>query len=141
MLTSAGEGRVNVESGAAPAFIERRRKATPRLSWYTFFGRRKDDRYSVPFFILLVSLVVLNVLDSIFTMIILDKGGVEANPLVAAVIEVHGHDFWIYKFAAVSLCLVLLCLHIRFKLVKRIIVFLTSVYLVTVLYQAYILGL
>lgn len=122
-----------------PMFVERRGRPTPRLSWYTFFGRRKYDRYSAPLFTFLVSIVGLNVLDSLFTMMILDKGGWEANPLVAAVMEVHGYKFWIFKFAMVSVCLVLLCLHSRFRWVKRMIVFLTSVYLVVVLYQIYLL--
>jgi hypothetical protein len=119
----------------APVFIDRRQKASPRLSWYTFFGRRKDDRYSVPLFIFLVLIVGLNVLDSLFTMMILDRGGVEANPFIAAIMEVHGDKFWIFKFCMVSVCLILLCLHSRFKMVKRVIVFLTSVYLAVVIYQ------
>ena len=130
-----------MESVGASGFIDRRKKPTPRLSWYTFFGRRRDDRYSAPLFIFLVSIVGLNVLDSLFTMMILDKGGVEANPLVAAVMEVHGYNFWIFKFAMVSVCLTLLCLHSRYRIVKRVIVFLTSVYLAVVLYQIYLLKL
>ena len=130
-----------MESVDVPVFIDRRKKKTPLLSWYTFFGRRKDDRYSAPLFIFLVSIVGLNVLDSLFTMMILDKGGVEANPFVAAAMEVHGYNFWIFKFAMVSVCLTLLCLHSRYRIVKRVIVFLTSVYLAVVIYQLYLLKL
>lgn len=106
-----------------------------------FFGRRKQDRYSAPLFFSLVSITGLNVLDSLFTMMILDLKGWEANPIVRAVIERHGDNFWIWKFALVSFCLILLCLHSRYKLVKKVMVFLTSVYLVTVLYQIYLLHL
>lgn len=72
-------------------------------------------------------------------MMILDQGGWEANPLVGVVMKVHGDNFWVFKFAMVSVCLILLCLHSRFKLVKKVIVFLTSVYLCVVLYQIYLL--
>jgi hypothetical protein len=111
------------------------------LSWYTFFGRRKDDRYSAPLFFLLVSITGLNILDSLFTMMILDQGGWEANPFVRMVMETHGDNFWFWKFAMVSLCLLLLCLHSRYRLVKKAMVFLTSVYLAVVGYQIYLLQL
>ncbi len=121
--------------------VERRVKPTARLSWYTFFGRRKDDRYSAPLFFLLVSITGLNILDSLFTMMILDQGGWEANPFVRMVMETHGDNFWFWKFAMVSLCLLLLCLHSRYRLVKKGMVFLTSVYLAVVGYQIYLLQL
>jgi hypothetical protein len=121
--------------------VERRRKPTSKFSWYSFFGRRKEDRYSAPLFFSLVLITCLNVLDSLFTMMILDQKGWEANPIVRAVMETHGDNFWIWKFSLVSFCLILLCLHSRYKLVKRMMVFLSSVYLVTVGYQIYLLHL
>lgn len=121
--------------------IERRRKPTPRFSYYSFFGRRKDDRYSAPTFFLLVSITGLNILDSFFTMMILDAGGWEANPIVKAVMDAHGDNFWFWKFAMVSCCLLLLCLHSRYKLVKKAMVALTSLYLAVVIYQIYLLRL
>lgn len=111
------------------------------MSWYTFFGRRKDDRYSAPTFFFLVSITGLNILDSLFTMMILDEGGWEVNPLVKAAMEIHGDNFWIWKFSMVSCCLFLLCLHSRYKLVKKVMIALTSVYLAVVLYQVYLLQL
>lgn len=120
---------------------ERRRKPTPKFGWYSFFGRRKEDRYSAPMFFSLVLITGLNVLDSLFTMMILDQKGWEANPIVRAVMETHGDNFWIWKFGLVSFCLILLCVHSRYKLVKRMMVFLASVYLITVGYQIYLLHL
>ena len=122
-------------------FAERRKKPTPRLSYYSFFGRRKNDRYSAPLFFTLVSISGLNILDSLFTMMILDGGGWEANPIVQAVMETHGENFWIWKFGLVSSCLILLCLHSRYRLVKRAMVFLNAVYISIVSYQIYLLQL
>jgi hypothetical protein len=110
--------------------------------------RRKDDqqrggyvdRYSSTLFFLLVSIVGLNVLDSLFTMMILDKKGQEVNPFVGAVIELHGDKFWIWKFVMVAVCLVLLCLHSRFKAARVGLIFLTSIYLATVIYQIFLLS-
>ena len=131
---------------------DRRKRPTPALSRHTFLGRRKSlrrksdrekggyvDRYSSALFALLILIVGLNILDALFTMTILDLKGWEANPVVRSVIQLHGEKFWIWKFALVSFCLVLLCLHSRFRFVRGMIIFLSSVYLVVVLYQLFLL--
>ncbi len=129
-------------------FSDRRKRPTPILSRYIFWGRRKIlrreedrkmggyvDRYSPTLLFLLLSIVGLNVLDSLFTMMILDYGGWEANPIVRSAIEVYGDHFWIWKFSIVSLNVILLCLHSKFKYVKKAILGICLVYLATVLYQ------
>ena len=131
---------------------DRRQKPTPLVSRYTFLGRRKAirrkseqeqggyvDRYSSALLILLVLVVGLNILDSLFTMMILDSKGVEVNPIVGAVIELHGDKFWIWKFGIVSFCLVLLCLHSTFKWTRGVIIVLSSIYLAVVIYQLFLL--
>jgi hypothetical protein len=131
---------------------DRRQKPTPLVSRYTFLGRRKAirrkseqgqggyvDRYSSALLILLVLVVGLNILDSLFTMMILDSKGVEVNPIVGAVIELHGDKFWIWKFGIVSFCLVLLCLHSTFKWTRGAIIVLSSIYLAVVIYQLFLL--
>ena len=131
---------------------DRRKKPTPALSWYTFLGRRKEfriksdqekggyvDRYSSKLFLFLVLILGLNILDVLFTMIILDNKGWELNPIVQSVMNIHGDRFWIWKFAIVSLSLTLLCLHSKFRPVKQIIVGLSLIYLLTILYQLLVL--
>ncbi len=131
---------------------DRRKKPTPALSWYTFFGRRREfrrksdqekggyvDCYSSNLFLFLVLILGLNVLDVLFTMIILDNKGWELNPIVQSVINIHGDRFWIWKFAIVSLSLTLLCLHSKFRPVKQIIMGLSFIYLLTILYQLFVL--
>lgn len=131
---------------------DRRKKPTPGLSRYTFFGRRKAirrtlesekggyvDRYSHVLFFFLVLILGLNILDSIFTMMILDMKGWELNPVVQSVMNIHGDRFWIWKFGIVSVSLILLCLHSRFKWVKGTLVVVTAIYLLVVLYQLFLL--
>jgi len=131
---------------------DRRKQSTPILSRYTFLGRRKSirrkrdqvkggyvDRYSSALFAILVLFVGLNILDSFLTMMILDGRGLEANPIVRSVIQLHGDRFWIWKFGLVSFCLLLLCLHSQFKLIKHVIIILCSIYLLTILYQLFLL--
>jgi hypothetical protein len=123
----------------AQVSVDRRRRPTPRFGYYSFFGRRRDDRYSAPTFFFLVSITGLNILDSLFTMMIMDMGGREVNPIVKAAMDAHGDNFWVWKFAMVSACLILLCLHSRYLLAKRMMVFLTSVYLAVIGYQVYLI--
>jgi hypothetical protein len=131
---------------------ERRKHPTPALSRYTFLGRRATlrrkadhlkggyvDRYSSALFVLLVLMIGLNILDSLFTMAILDLEGWEVNPIVRSVMQLHGDRFWIWKFVLVSFCLLLLCVHSRFKLIKGVIIFLSSMYLAVVVYQLFLL--
>jgi hypothetical protein len=87
----------------------------------------------------MVSILGLNVLDVILTMVILEHQGYELNPLVRSAIAVYGDGFWVWKYGIVSTCLLLLCLHIKFKRVKTIIMVTCSIYFVVVLYQIILL--
>jgi len=131
---------------------DRRRKSTPALTRYTFLGRRRMiqrkvekqrggyvDRYSSTLLFFLISIVGLNVLDAIFTIMILDLKGWEANPVVRSVIDLYGTEFWIWKFSIVSFSLALLCLHSRFRLVKEVIIGIGCLYMVVVAYQIFLL--
>lgn len=126
----------------------RRIRPTPLLSRFTFSGRRRTfrrkadrqgggyiDRYSSELFFFLILIAGLNVLDALFTMTILDFGGWEINPVVASVISLYGDKFWVWKFAVVSVSLVLLCLHSKFRVVKAVILGITVIYIGIVLHE------
>jgi hypothetical protein len=131
--------------------MDRRKKPTPRWSWFTFFGRRRTfrrktdrkkggyvDRYSYILFFLLVLILGLNILDSLFTMMIIDLGDQESNPLLRSFIELHGDMFWIWRLVIASIALVLLYLHRGFIMVRRMIIAICSIYIVIVVYQMYL---
>jgi hypothetical protein len=135
------------------SFVDRRKKPTPRWSRFTFFGRRRTvrrktdrekggyvDRYSYIFFFLLVLILGLNILDSLFTMMIIDLGGQEFNPVVRSFIELHGDMFWIWRFAIASIALTLLYLHRGFIFVRRMIIAIGLIYIVIVVYQIYLIS-
>ncbi len=132
---------------------DRRSQPTPGLSRYTLFGRRERlrrridqekggyvDRYSSGLFIILVSIIGLNVLDALLTMMILEVGGWELNPIVQSVMDLSGEKFWVWKFAIVSLSMVLLCLHSRFKRVMVVCIGSGFIYLVVILYQIFLIA-
>jgi hypothetical protein len=84
---------------------------------------------------LLVLIVGLNVLDALLTTMILKDGGWEINPVVRSAIELYGDRFWIWKFVTVSVPLVLLCVHSKFRLVTPVLFGISAVYVAVVLFQ------
>ncbi|MGA2467236.1 MAG: DUF5658 family protein [Thermodesulfobacteriota bacterium] len=131
---------------------DRRKRPTPALSRFTLWGQRMTfrreedkkrggyvDRYSSGLLFLLILVVGLNVLDVLFTMMILDNGGWEINPVVRSVIEVYGDGFWAWKFAIVSVPLILLCLHSKFRMVLTIILGISVFTTIVVLYQIHLM--
>lgn len=133
-------------------FNDRRRQPTPIFSRYTLWGRRKMlrrkedrekggyvDRYGAKLFFFLVLIVGLNMLDSLFTTMILDFGGWEVNPIVRSAIEVYGDNFWRWKFMIVSVNLILLCIHSKFRYVDRSILWIAVLYLGVIFYQLFLM--
>ena len=132
--------------------VDRRKKPTPRWSWFTFFGRRRSfrrksdqekggylDRYSYILFFILILILGLNIFDSLFTMMMIDLGDQESSPLVSSYVELHGDMFWIWRFVIVSIALILLYLHHGFILVRRMIIAIGLIYIVIVVYQMYLI--
>lgn len=132
---------------------DRRRQPTPMLSRYTFYGRRKAfrrnedrlrggyvDRYGPTMFALLIWIVAMNVLDAVFTRMILDRGGTELNPVADWAIRVFGDYFVLWKLGVISFSLLLLCLHCHFRMAKSIIFLAVILYSGVVLYQVVLLS-
>jgi hypothetical protein len=131
---------------------DRRKQPTAGLSQFSFFGRRRAfrreadrlkggyiDRYSPGLFFLLLLIVALNILDALLTIMILDRGGWEINPFVRSAIDLFGDKFWAWKFIIVSIALILLCIHSKFKPTKTLIVTIGFIYASVVLYEIFLL--
>ncbi len=127
---------------------DRRRKPTPAISRFTISGRRKTfrrkddqekggyvDRYHPGLLILITLAIGLAILDALFTMMILDDGGYELNPVVRSAIQLYGDKFWIWKFLIVSIPLTLLCLHNKFRFVISAMLGVTIINVIVILYQ------
>jgi len=133
-------------------FQDRRIKPTPILSRYTLSGRRhyfrrsEDqhrggyvDRYGQMLLVCLLLIAGLNILDAFFTILILENGGVEVNPLVRWAIDSFGHHAWSLKFVVVSCGAILLCLHSHFRMAKVSILFIAALFSGVVVYQLLLL--
>ena len=127
---------------------DRRKQPTPGLSRFTLWGRRnrfrrKEDQarggYVDRFHPVLLSLLTLvaglTILDALFTMMILEDGGWEVNPVVRSVIQLYGDRFWVWKFAIVSVSLTLLCIHSKFRLIMPVILGAAITNAVVILYE------
>ena len=132
-------------------FKDRRMQPTPALSRFTLYGRRRTfrrkddqgrggyvDQYHSGLLLLLVLPIGLTVLDAFFTMVILDNGGWEVNPVVRSAIQLFGDRFWVWKFAIVSIPLIILCLHSKFRLVVPALKIITAINILVVSYQIFL---
>jgi len=104
----------------------------------------RADLHQFEYGIGLASLVILvaglNILDAIFTQLILATGGTECNPVVRAAIDVYGDRFWIWKVVGVSFLLVLICLYSRLKLFRAILAGTALLFAGVISYQLHLLA-
>ena len=107
---------------------DRRKKATPLMSRYSFFGgRRKQarraedrgdgyyvDRYGAVAFVLFIVVVALNAVDALLAFIMLHVLGDVENLVIRAIRDMGGGTFIVAVFLIGSLCALLLFLHKNF---------------------------
>ena len=111
---------------------DRRKRPTPALSRYTFLGgrRRGPRRTSDPQAIyvdqlgwglasILLLIFVFHVLDALFTLAHIARGGAELNPLMDFFLSQSPQTFLAAKLGIAGLGLVFLGFHGRFPLVRK----------------------
>lgn len=90
--------------------------------------------------LLMVAIFVLNIFDALFTLLWLQRGGGEGNPLMAWLLE-HGNEaFLLQKCLVVGLWLVLLVVHKNFRLARLGLWSLASLYALLVAYHLVLIG-
>jgi hypothetical protein len=112
--------------------VDRRRRPTRWISRYAIWGGRRKggrrpgdrkniyvDRYGPGVLVLVLAILALNVLDAYFTVLYLEKGGRELNPLVRWIMGLHPDAIFFVKSGVIGLCLVVLCIHKTFLYVNR----------------------
>ena len=126
---------------------DRRKKPTPVLSRYTLIGRRRGfrrdgedkfsyvDIYDSKAVLLVVCILVLSILDGLFTLLYLGKGGKELNILVDWLIAVGTQEFFIVKAGLTGLSLIFLILHKNFPLVSKALLLIFYFYLGLLIYH------
>lgn len=110
---------------------DRRTGPTPRLSRYSFFGGRRRghrraeesegsfvDLYGLRLFLIVLWIALMNVGDSFFTLVHLQAGGVELNPVARALLQTGRWNFVFTKSILIGLALVVLAVHKNFHLAR-----------------------
>jgi hypothetical protein len=131
---------------------DRRRRATPMFSRYALFGGRRVedrrspatqdqyvDRYPIGIAVSLIVIALLCALDAVFTLLYLQKGGGELNPLMDTLIQGAGPtQFLVLKCIVTNVGLVILCLHKNFRFVRAVIGVLLTIYAALFAYHIYL---
>jgi hypothetical protein len=110
---------------------DRRRRPTPRFSRRSFFGGRRRghrregerdgsfvDLYSTRLFLIVMWVALMNVADSFFTLIHLQRGGSEANPVAAVLLLTGRTSFVFWKSSLIAVALLVLCVHKNFNVAR-----------------------
>lgn len=110
---------------------DRRREPTSRLSRFAFGGGRRRaarraseqrgafvDVYDPRLLLLAGWVALMNVADSAFTLVHLQAGGRELNPVADAMLMTGRLGFVALKSALIGLALLVLCLHVNFPLAR-----------------------
>jgi hypothetical protein len=127
MSSAGGEGqRELVQRGP-----DRRRAPTPRFSRYALWGGRRRgsrraledegvfvDLYGKRLFLLVLWIALMNVGDSFFTLVHLQAGGVELNPVARALLTTGRWNFVFVKSILIALALIVLAVHKNFHLAR-----------------------
>lgn len=97
------------------------------------------DRYSRTEIALVIGVLVLSLLDMFFTLVHLEAGGTEANPIMAWTLAWGGEGaFKAVKVATTVLALAVLLLHVRFQRVRSLLTFAFVLYAGVLLFHFYL---
>jgi len=110
---------------------DRRNSKTPRFSLYSLVGgrrtavRREEERegsfvdiYGSGLLVALMWITLANVADSFFTLVHLQGGGTEVNPIADFLLRAGLTRFVLLKSALVGMALLVLCVHKNFKIAR-----------------------
>ena len=151
-MTQNSDIRFEDRSLARRSTPDRRRKPTPILSWYTLSGRRKAvrreedrrrhiyvDQYSLRFFVLLMSILLLGLADAFLTLYHVHVNDAEElNPIMDFFLGVSPNVFFNVKYVLTALCLTVLCLHKNLPIVKHLLGVVFLIYFVIVINHIYL---
>lgn len=127
----AADGRGDVPPDPIFRGPDRRKNPTPRLSRYSLWGGRRQnarrskegpdtfvDVYGRRLFLLVLWIALMNVGDSFFTLVHLQAGGVEINPVARLLLATGRWNFVFVKSILIGLALIVLAVHKNFHLAR-----------------------
>jgi Domain of unknown function (DUF5658) len=101
--------------------IDRRINNKARLKYLLFNGRREHsrrdedrgkayvyDRYNQKFFFAITTILILSILDAVLTLVVIQRGASELNPVMAYFLELGTPSFIIAKYVLTSVGVLIL---------------------------------
>ncbi|MDG2333517.1 MAG: DUF5658 family protein [Myxococcota bacterium] len=131
---------------------DRRQQPTSALAGLFARGKRKRgrragesegiyvDRFTRGDVALLLGIFILNIFDAFFTMLWLQRGGGEANPFMAYLLEMGEEVFLLQKCIVVGIWLIVLLVHKNFRLARLGLYSLAGVYTLLVIGHFVLIG-
>ena len=132
--------------------IDRRKTPTPINFRYLVSGRRKSNRrscdprknyyvdhYGIKLSAVLILIVILSLMDSIFTYSYVNRGGAEWNPIMREVLAMGPHVFFPYKYILTAVGIFFLCMHKNFRFVKTMLLLILTIYILLTFYHVTLL--
>lgn len=119
--------------------VNARRQVEAELGYYT-------DRYEKWVGLNVIAITLMSLLDAFFTLHILDRGGIEVNPFMAALLAVNTNFFLIGKFVTTVACLLFALVHVNFHVLKvlpmkYLLVGISGFYVLLVGYELFLLAI
>ena len=127
---------------------DRRNAPTPRISRYSLLGGRRKriqrreelegsfiDMYSTAMLCWVLWVSLMNLGDSFFTLVHLQAGGVEVNPVADALLKTGRFGFVFAKGTLIGVALLVLTLHKNFWLARTGLWISTAAYTALVIYH------
>jgi hypothetical protein len=128
--------------------FDRRSDPTPRVSRFSLRGGRRHrvrrleelegsfvDLYGFRLWCVVLWIALMNVADSYFTLLHLQAGGIELNPVAQALLSIGRGGFVLSKSLLIALALLVLCVHKNFFLARIGIWTAAGTYTVLVVYH------
>ncbi len=133
--------RVRVTHPLTPMSLQGRRSKGRRQE---DIANRYVDRYSPVLRYICIGFVLLSMTDAFFTLRLLDKGGSELNPIMAALLDLDIEWFIYVKLIATSIGLAILLAHFHFRWLKiirvsHILYSLFGLYVLLIHYEVFLL--
>lgn len=152
-----------VQDTADESAIEQRRVDRRRLSFQTLFGtlfinrrreiRRDEDQlnsyidwYGPWPLVATTSIILMSCLDAFFTLILINNGAVEMNIFMDWLIQKDFQTFTTVKIIATSLAVIVLLMHLNFRVyrifvVRYLMYALVPMYMALIIYEIMLLNL
>ncbi len=132
--------------------VDRRKNSVTRLRLkYLLKGSRRGvrrvndpqevyvDLFGIRDFVAVLIVLLLSILDAVFTLYHLSRGAEELNLLMAYTLNVGVGYFFVIKYTITALGVLILCVHKNFRFIKEVFIGIITLYSLLIIYHIWLL--